>query len=151
MPDIKGGLHAYCFSHFSPCPPSLSLPCLSPFPAFPYRFSQQPLPTLRLTQMLLWIALFSQLVVMTLAAPNLSSRSSKHHSYSPFSSSFVLVGDSTTANGTTPNSGGWSRGFCGSLEVGVFCSNRAANGRTTGTIVTDGKSRNRPSSWTDSD
>lgn len=96
--------------------------------------------------MLLWIALFSQLVVMTLAAPNLSSLSSKHHSSSPFSSSFILVGDSTTANGTTPNSGGWSRGFCGSLEEGVFCSNRAANGRTTGTIVTDGESRNTPAS-----
>jgi hypothetical protein len=27
--------------------------------------------------------------------------------------------------GTTLNSGGWSRGFCGSLEEGTFCSNRS--------------------------
>jgi lysophospholipase L1-like esterase len=56
----------------------------------------------------------------------------------PADISFVLVGDSTTNNGTTPNSGGWSRGFCGALDEGTFCSNRAANGRTTGTIVRDG-------------
>ncbi|KAL7413554.1 SGNH hydrolase-type esterase domain-containing protein [Mrakia frigida] len=52
--------------------------------------------------------------------------------------SFVLVGDSTTNNGTTVNSGGWSNGFCASLKPGTFCSNRASNGKTTGTIVDSG-------------
>lgn len=46
--------------------------------------------------------------------------------------SFVLVGDSTTANSTTPKSGGWGNGFCASLEADTWCSNRAANGRSTG-------------------
>ncbi|KAJ3506643.1 hypothetical protein NLJ89_g6763 [Agrocybe chaxingu] len=60
--------------------------------------------------------------------------------------SFVLVGDSTTANGTTPNSGGWGNGFCGStitgnaasLAPGTPCINTARNGATTGTFVADG-------------
>ncbi|KAF5362865.1 hypothetical protein D9758_007023 [Tetrapyrgos nigripes] len=60
--------------------------------------------------------------------------------------SFVLVGDSTTANGTTPNSGGWGNGFCGStvtstpssLAPGTPCINTAHNGATTGSFVADG-------------
>ncbi|KAJ7593143.1 SGNH hydrolase [Mycena floridula] len=64
--------------------------------------------------------------------------------------SFVLVGDSTTANGTEPNSGGWGNGFCGStvFPVGVGtpsslapatpCINTAHNGATTGSFVADG-------------
>ncbi|RDB25595.1 Rhamnogalacturonan acetylesterase RhgT [Hypsizygus marmoreus] len=60
--------------------------------------------------------------------------------------SFVLVGDSTTANGTTPNSGGWGNGFCGStitgniasLAAGTPCINTAHNGATTGTFVANG-------------
>lgn len=57
--------------------------------------------------------------------------------------SFVLVGDSTTNNGTTLKSGGWGNGFCSSLEAGTWCSIRAANGRSTGTIVSDGMSAPR--------
>ncbi|CDZ98794.1 SGNH hydrolase-type esterase domain [Phaffia rhodozyma] len=53
--------------------------------------------------------------------------------------SFVLVGDSTTHSGTlTLNSGGWAEGFCGSLTGGTFCSDRSSNGKTTGTIVSEG-------------
>ncbi|KAF4596335.1 hypothetical protein EYR40_007978 [Pleurotus pulmonarius] len=52
--------------------------------------------------------------------------------------SFVLVGDSTTANGTTPNSGGWGNGFCASLVEGTACINTAHNGATTGSFVADG-------------
>ncbi|KAJ7104131.1 SGNH hydrolase [Mycena belliarum] len=60
--------------------------------------------------------------------------------------SFVLVGDSTTANGTTPNSGGWGNGFCGStntstpssLAPGTPCINTAHNGATTGSFVANG-------------
>ncbi|KAF8896341.1 SGNH hydrolase [Infundibulicybe gibba] len=60
--------------------------------------------------------------------------------------SFVLVGDSTTANGTTPNSGGWGNGFCGStltgniasVAAGTPCINTAKNGATTGSFVADG-------------
>ncbi|KAK7050982.1 hypothetical protein VNI00_005094 [Paramarasmius palmivorus] len=61
-------------------------------------------------------------------------------------SSFVLIGDSTTANGTTENSGGWGNGFCGSivtntpsaLETNTPCINTAKNGATTGTFVANG-------------
>ncbi|KAL0067125.1 hypothetical protein AAF712_005912 [Marasmius tenuissimus] len=63
-------------------------------------------------------------------------------------SSFVLIGDSTTANGTTENSGGWGNGFCGSnavspavpsaLEPNTPCINTAKNGATTGTFVANG-------------
>ncbi|KAJ7158731.1 SGNH hydrolase [Mycena filopes] len=62
--------------------------------------------------------------------------------------SFVLVGDSTTANGTIPDSGGWGNGFCGSTNVtaetpsslrnGTVCVNTAKNGATTGSFVADG-------------
>ncbi|KAF8071903.1 SGNH hydrolase [Lyophyllum atratum] len=60
--------------------------------------------------------------------------------------SFVLVGDSTTANGTTPNSGGWGNGLCGSTLTGNIasvtsdtpCINTAHNGATTGSFVADG-------------
>ncbi|KAL0954887.1 hypothetical protein HGRIS_003820 [Hohenbuehelia grisea] len=52
--------------------------------------------------------------------------------------SFVLIGDSTTANGTTPNSGGWGNGFCASLASGTPCINTAHNGATTGSFVADG-------------
>jgi len=60
--------------------------------------------------------------------------------------SFVLVGDSTTANGTTPNSGGWGNGLCGSqltgniasVASGTPCINTAKNGATTGSFVADG-------------
>ncbi|KAJ6576472.1 SGNH hydrolase [Mycena vulgaris] len=62
--------------------------------------------------------------------------------------SFVLIGDSTTANGTVPNSGGWGNGFCGStdpsavtassLAPGTPCINTAHNGATTGSFVADG-------------
>ncbi|PPQ67495.1 hypothetical protein CVT25_006036 [Psilocybe cyanescens] len=60
--------------------------------------------------------------------------------------SFVLVGDSTTANGTEPNSGGWGNGFCGStitgniasLVAGTPCINTAHDGATTGSFVADG-------------
>ncbi|KAF5382162.1 hypothetical protein D9615_004389 [Tricholomella constricta] len=60
--------------------------------------------------------------------------------------SFVLVGDSTTANGTTSNSGGWGNGFCGSqltgniasVTSGTACINTAQNGATTGTFVSNG-------------
>ncbi|CAE6462254.1 unnamed protein product [Rhizoctonia solani] len=45
--------------------------------------------------------------------------------------SYVLAGDSTTANGTVPNSGGWGNGFCASLVPGTPCINRARNGATT--------------------
>jgi len=52
--------------------------------------------------------------------------------------SFVLIGDSTTANGTTPNSGGWGNGFCASLARQTPCINTAHNGATTGTFVANG-------------
>ncbi|PPQ82001.1 hypothetical protein CVT24_009893 [Panaeolus cyanescens] len=60
--------------------------------------------------------------------------------------SFVLVGDSTTANGTTENSGGWGNGLCGStitgniasIAAGTPCINTAHNGATTGTFVSNG-------------
>ncbi|GLB40391.1 putative carbohydrate esterase family 12 protein [Lyophyllum shimeji] len=60
--------------------------------------------------------------------------------------SFVLVGDSTAANGTTPNSGGWGNGFCGSALTGNIasitpdtpCINTAHNGATTGSFVAGG-------------
>ncbi|KAF5391566.1 hypothetical protein D9757_002366 [Collybiopsis confluens] len=62
--------------------------------------------------------------------------------------SFVLVGDSTTANGTTTDSGGWGDGFCGgfttaelvnsSLAPNTPCINTAKNGATTGSFVADG-------------
>ncbi|KAJ7035097.1 SGNH hydrolase [Mycena alexandri] len=60
--------------------------------------------------------------------------------------SFVLVGDSTTANGTVVDSGGWGNGFCGStntstpssLAPGTPCINTAKNGATTGSFVADG-------------
>ncbi|KIY71492.1 carbohydrate esterase family 12 protein [Cylindrobasidium torrendii FP15055 ss-10] len=59
---------------------------------------------------------------------------------------FVLIGDSTTANGTSVNSGGWGNGFCGSevngtasaLEEGTPCINTAHNGASTGSFVDDG-------------
>ncbi|KAF7312251.1 hypothetical protein MIND_00238100 [Mycena indigotica] len=67
---------------------------------------------------------------------------------------FVLVGDSTTANGTTVNSGGWGNGFCGSsynntpssLAPDTPCINTAKNGATTGSFVADG-SWNISGSW----
>ncbi|KAG7451189.1 SGNH hydrolase [Guyanagaster necrorhizus] len=60
--------------------------------------------------------------------------------------SFILIGDSTTANGTTPNSGGWGNGFCGStntstpssLQLGTSCINIAHDGATIGIFVADG-------------
>ncbi|QRV75501.1 carbohydrate esterase family 12 protein [Ceratobasidium sp. AG-Ba] len=52
--------------------------------------------------------------------------------------SYVLSGDSTTANGTVPNSGGWGNGFCASLSPGTPCINRAKNGATTASFRTDG-------------
>ncbi|KAH6912134.1 SGNH hydrolase [Coprinopsis sp. MPI-PUGE-AT-0042] len=60
--------------------------------------------------------------------------------------SFVLVGDSTTANATSTNSGGWGNGLCGSsitgniasVEAGTPCINTAQNGATTGTFVANG-------------
>ncbi|KIK63043.1 carbohydrate esterase family 12 protein [Collybiopsis luxurians FD-317 M1] len=62
--------------------------------------------------------------------------------------SFVLVGDSTTANGTVLDSGGWGDGFCGgflpielvnsSLAPDTPCINTAENGATTGSFVADG-------------
>ncbi|KAK7033151.1 SGNH hydrolase [Favolaschia claudopus] len=62
--------------------------------------------------------------------------------------SFVLVGDSTTANGTILNSGGWGNGFCGSTNITALtpsslvkdtpCINTAKNGATTGSFVADG-------------
>ncbi|KAI0687069.1 SGNH hydrolase [Earliella scabrosa] len=63
--------------------------------------------------------------------------------------SFVLIGDSTTNNGTTLNSGGWSNGFCASLaSVSVsHCINTAHNGATTGSTIASGQSTPRsPSS-----
>ncbi|KAJ6494853.1 SGNH hydrolase [Mycena vitilis] len=67
---------------------------------------------------------------------------------SAFPTSFVLVGDSTTANGTIPDSGGWGNGFCGSTNItaltpsslapGTPCINTAKNGATTGSFVADG-------------
>ncbi|PFH53004.1 carbohydrate esterase family 12 protein [Amanita thiersii Skay4041] len=66
--------------------------------------------------------------------------------------SFVLIGDSTTANGTTPNSGGWGNGLCGSelrgnipsVIPGTPCINTAHNGATTGTFVLQHLSRRHP-------
>ncbi|KAG9089969.1 hypothetical protein FRC06_001279, partial [Ceratobasidium sp. 370] len=52
--------------------------------------------------------------------------------------SYVLSGDSTTANGTIPNSGGWGNGFCASLVPGTPCINRAKNGATTASFRADG-------------
>ncbi|KAJ7227217.1 SGNH hydrolase, partial [Mycena pura] len=60
--------------------------------------------------------------------------------------SFVLVGDSTTANGTVENSGGWGNGFCGSsfnntpssLVPNTPCINTAKDGATTGSFLSDG-------------
>ncbi|KAG8715436.1 hypothetical protein FRC08_010584 [Ceratobasidium sp. 394] len=52
--------------------------------------------------------------------------------------SYVLSGDSTTANGTIPNSGGWGSGFCASLVPGTPCINRAKNGATTTSFRADG-------------
>ncbi|KAF9565272.1 SGNH hydrolase [Agrocybe pediades] len=60
--------------------------------------------------------------------------------------SFVLIGDSTTANGTTPNSGGWGNGLCGSMitnniasvTANTPCINTAHDGATTGSFVADG-------------
>ncbi|KAI4521098.1 SGNH hydrolase [Schizophyllum commune Loenen D] len=61
---------------------------------------------------------------------------------------FVLVGDSTTANGIERRVGSWGNGFCGStnateptpssLEPGTPCINAAHNGATTGSFVADG-------------
>ena len=55
--------------------------------------------------------------------------------------SFVLIGDSTTNNGTTLNSGGWSNGFCASLaSVSTsHCINTAHNGATTGSTIASGQ------------
>ncbi|KAI0747484.1 SGNH hydrolase [Fomes fomentarius] len=55
--------------------------------------------------------------------------------------SFVLIGDSTTNNGTTLNSGGWSNGFCASLaDVSApHCINTAHNGATTGSTILSGQ------------
>jgi len=62
--------------------------------------------------------------------------------------SFVLVGDSTTANGTVLDSGGWGDGFCGSsnpaeitnssLAPNTPCIDTAVNGATTGSFVAGG-------------
>jgi len=60
--------------------------------------------------------------------------------------SFVLVGDSTTANGTVEDSGGWGNGLCGSsfnntpssLVPNTPCINTAKNGATTGSFLSDG-------------
>ncbi|KAH7105308.1 SGNH hydrolase [Auriculariales sp. MPI-PUGE-AT-0066] len=54
---------------------------------------------------------------------------------------FVLIGDSTTNNGTTLNSGGWSNGFCASLAdvENVYCMNEAHNGATTGSTISSGQ------------
>ncbi|KAG8729875.1 hypothetical protein FRC12_020655 [Ceratobasidium sp. 428] len=54
------------------------------------------------------------------------------------STSYVLSGDSTTANGTIPNSGGWGNGFCASLVPSTPCINRAKNGATTASFRADG-------------
>ncbi|KAJ7066976.1 SGNH hydrolase [Mycena amicta] len=59
---------------------------------------------------------------------------------------FVLVGDSTTANGDTVPLGGWGNGLCGSsfnntpssLLPNTPCINTAKNGATTGSFVADG-------------
>ncbi|KAG7089588.1 hypothetical protein E1B28_011255 [Marasmius oreades] len=54
-------------------------------------------------------------------------------------SSFVLIGDSTTAV-----DGGWGDGFCGTpaiasvLKTGTPCNNTARSGATTGSFVADG-------------
>ncbi|KAF9267749.1 SGNH hydrolase [Marasmius fiardii PR-910] len=54
-------------------------------------------------------------------------------------SSFVLIGDSTTAK-----DGGWGDGFCGTsaitsvLAPGTPCNNTARSGATTGSFVADG-------------
>ncbi|KAF9526077.1 SGNH hydrolase-type esterase domain-containing protein [Crepidotus variabilis] len=61
-----------------------------------------------------------------------------HPVHSDSNVSFILIGDSTTANGTTPNSGGWGNGFCASLWDGTPCINRGKNGATTGTYVAEG-------------
>lgn len=55
--------------------------------------------------------------------------------------SFVLIGDSTTNNGTTLNSSGWSNGFCASLaDVSApHCINTAHNGATTGSTILSGQ------------
>ncbi|KAI0738820.1 SGNH hydrolase [Daedaleopsis nitida] len=55
--------------------------------------------------------------------------------------SFVLIGDSTTNNGTVLNSGGWSNGFCASL-AGIprsHCINTAHDGATTGSTILSGQ------------
>ncbi|TFL04048.1 SGNH hydrolase [Pterulicium gracile] len=56
----------------------------------------------------------------------------------PGPTSFVLIGDSTTANGTSLNSGGWGNGFCASLSSGTPCINTARNGASTGSFVANG-------------
>ncbi|KAH0585190.1 hypothetical protein H2248_008442 [Termitomyces sp. 'cryptogamus'] len=84
--------------------------------------------------MLRLLSIFSLLAMRALALPRATS------------TSFVLIGDSTTANGTTVNSGGWGNGLCGSTITGNIasvvdgtpCINTAKNGATTGTFVQDG-------------
>ncbi|PBL03488.1 SGNH hydrolase [Armillaria gallica] len=86
----------------------------------------------------MWMILAALVLVVGVTA------SSSHSTAVP--TSFILIGDSTTANGTTPNSGGWGNGFCGStntstpssLEPDTPCINTAHNGATTGTFVADG-------------
>ncbi|KAK0204899.1 SGNH hydrolase [Desarmillaria ectypa] len=86
----------------------------------------------------MWVILTALVLVVHIAASPL------HGTTVPIS--FILIGDSTTANGTTPNSGGWGNGFCGStitstpssLEPDTPCINTAHNGATTGTFVADG-------------
>ncbi|KDR76260.1 hypothetical protein GALMADRAFT_139984 [Galerina marginata CBS 339.88] len=60
--------------------------------------------------------------------------------------SFVLIGDSTTANDTIPNSGGWGNGLCGSTITGNIasvvkgtpCINTAHDGTTAASFMTGG-------------
>ncbi|EJD48508.1 SGNH hydrolase [Auricularia subglabra TFB-10046 SS5] len=54
---------------------------------------------------------------------------------------FVLVGDSTTNNGTQPNTGGWSNGFCAALAdvPRSACINAAHDGATTGSTIASGQ------------
>jgi lysophospholipase L1-like esterase len=77
-------------------------------------------------QLLSALAILSALSAPTFAASSLS---------------FVLIGDSTTNNGTTVNSGGWSNGFCASLAnvTASHCINTAHNGATTGSTITSGQ------------
>ncbi|KAH7104127.1 SGNH hydrolase [Auriculariales sp. MPI-PUGE-AT-0066] len=78
-----------------------------------------------------------QLISLLLAATATSGRPLQKRA----TLGFVAIGDSTTNNGTSTNSGGWINGFCASLS-GVplaYCANEAHNGASTNSTISSGQ------------